>query len=208
MESGPRFPLLAAAAGAAAVVVLLVVLAVVLSPRQGVQTGAVRSSGIAAIGGDFALTDQTGAPFTQDDLAGEPSLIYFGYTFCPDVCPLSLQVMKAAIDRLPESQRGAVRPVFVTVDPERDTVEQMRAYVATPGFPDGLIGLTGTPEQVERAKQAYRVYSAKGAQEGDFYLVDHTSLIYLMNDQGQFVAAFGSTESPETIAETLRGQIG
>jgi protein SCO1/2 len=200
-----RLPLWAVAAAAGAAALLLGGVALSLASRPAASpTGAVlRSTGEADIGGPFTLTDHTGAAFTEADLLGRPSLIYFGYTFCPDVCPLSLQVMQRALERLPEERRAAVRPVFVSVDPERDTVERLARYVETPGFPPGLTGLTGTPEQVEAAKTEFRIYSAKGAEAGDFYLVDHTSLIYLMDSDGTFVAAFGHTESPETIAAAV-----
>ncbi len=205
-----RLPLLAALSAGALAVLLLggVVLMLAAQPSGPVQTGMVRSTGVADIGGPFTLVDQDGETFTEAGLTGEPSLIYFGYTFCPDVCPLSLQVMKAAIERLPEDERDSVRPVFITVDPERDTVDHMKEYAGTPGFPAGLVALTGSEEQVEDAKLAYRVYSAKGESAGDFYLVDHTSLIYLMDSDGQFVAAFSHTESPETIAQSLEALVG
>lgn len=210
MAMRTKAPLVAAIAAGVAAVLLVggAVLALASREASGPQMGVVRSSGVASIGGPFTLVDQNGEDFTQADLTGEPSLIYFGYTYCPDVCPLSLQVMKAAIERLPAREQENVRPVFVTVDPERDTVAHMKEYAATPGFPNGLVALTGSQQQVEQAKEAYRVYSAKGEGAGDFYLVDHTSLIYLMDSDGQFVAAFSHTESPQTIAQSLRGLTG
>lgn len=205
-----RLPLWAvSAAASAAALLILGGVALSLASRPTVQTGPVtRSAGQVDIGGPFTLTDQTGATFTEADLQGRPSLIYFGYTFCPDVCPLSLQVMQRALERLPEDQRAQVRPVFISVDPERDTVERLAEYVDTPGFPPGLVGLTGTPEQVEEAKTEFRIFSARGEGEGDFYLVDHTSLIYLMDENGEFAAAFGHTESPETVAAAVADLTG
>lgn len=173
------------------------------APQQRTQVLDQRGTGQADIGGPFTLVDQDGAPFTDADLLGRPSLIYFGYTFCPDVCPLSLQVMEAAIERLPPGLRADIRPVFISVDPERDTPERLKQYAQTPGFPAGLVALTGTVEQVEAAKAAYRIYSARGEQAGDFYLVDHTSIIYLMDQTGTFAAAFSHTESPQTVAEGI-----
>lgn len=191
----------------AAALVLGAVLAVTLTqgaPR-GPQTAATTSTGEAAIGGAFTLTDQDGDTFTEADLEGRPSLIYFGYTYCPDVCPFSLQTMKAAIEQLPERQQDRIRPVFITVDPARDTVEAVSQYVQSEAFPKGLVGLTGTEEQVEQAKEAYKVYSARAETEGSMadYLVDHTSMIYFMDEQGRFVNAFSHGESPETIAAEL-----
>ncbi len=207
MGPRPRPPLwLTAAAAGAAVVLLLgaVVLTLSIRPQES-QPGAVmtRVSGVAAIGGPFTLVDQDGQTFTEADLRGRPTLIYFGYTYCPDVCPLSLQVMNAAISRLPERKRDQVRSLFISVDPERDTVERLKLYAGTPGFPQDLTALTGTEKQVEEAKQVWRIYSARGEEAGDFYLVDHTSLIYLLDDEGNFHAAFGHSESPDTIAASL-----
>lgn len=211
MAQGSKLPLWAAATAAGAAVILLVggiALSLAIKPAGQQGGGAMRSTGQVEIGGPFALVDHTGAEFTEADLAGRPSLIYFGYTFCPDVCPLSLQVMQRAIDLLPEDQRADVRPVFVTVDPQRDTVERMAEYVATPGFPPGLVGLTGSPEQIEAAKSEFRIYSAKGEEAGEFYLVDHTSLIYLFDENGEFVSAFGHTETPEAIAQAVDRLLG
>ncbi len=192
----------------AAAVALGAALAVTLtqSGPRAPQTATTTSTGEAAIGGDFTLTDQDGETFTEADLQGRPSLIYFGYTYCPDVCPFSLQTMKAAIQQLPERQQDRIRPVFITVDPERDTVEAVSQYVRSEAFPDGLVGLTGTAEQVEQVKAAYKVYSAKAQADGSMadYLVDHTSMIYFMDEQGRFVNAFSHGEAPDAISTELQ----
>src|SRR5690606_24133937 len=181
-----------------------IVLTLTMRAAQPQPVVATRTSGDVDIGGPFTLVDQNGEVFTDADLKGRPSLIYFGYTFCPDVCPLGLQLMGAALDRLPERQRADIQPVFITVDPARDTPERLRQYVTTPGFPEGLIALTGTEEQAAAARDVYRVFAAKGAQEGDFYLVDHSSVIYLMDENGEFLAAFSHSESPQAVAEAIR----
>lgn len=198
---------LTVAAGCAALALLAggIVLALSMKPRaaSGVQTVATRTTGAVEIGGPFTLVDQDGEVFTDADLLGKPSLIYFGYTFCPDVCPLGLQMMGAALERLPEAERANVQPVFVTVDSARDTPERLRQYVTTPGFPEGLIALTGTEDQAREARDAYKIYAAKGEEAGDFYLVDHASVIYLMDADGEFLAAFSHSESPQAVAETI-----
>ena len=193
--------------GSLALIVVLVA-AVLLRPQpQGPSIA--QPMGSAAIGGEFTLTDDSGETFTDEDLKGKASLIYFGYTYCPDVCPYSLQAMKAALGQLSEGEREQFRTVLISVDPERDTVDALHQYVQSEAFPDGLIGLTGTAEQVDAAKAAYKVYSAKVEDEGSSaqYLVDHTSLIFLMGKDGEFVSAFTHQEPPETIAKGLRDYI-
>lgn len=207
MASGPKFstPAKIIIATALSLIVILLVL-VLLRPGHSNGQITMQSSGKAAIGGDFTLVDDDGGTFTQADLQGRPSLIYFGYTFCPDVCPFSLQAMRAALDKLPAKQRKKVRTVFITVDPARDTVAEMHQYVQSDAFPAGLIGLTGTPEQVKTAEDAYKIYSAKVTDDGSSaqYLVDHTSLIFLMDENGEFVTAFTHSEPPETIAQRIK----
>jgi cytochrome oxidase Cu insertion factor (SCO1/SenC/PrrC family) len=119
---------------------------------SGTQTGG------ALIGGPFSLTDQTGRPVTDADYRGRYMLIYFGFTFCPDVCPTELQVMATALDQLGR-QADEVQPIFITIDPERDTPSQLAGYVSQ--FHPRMAGLTGTPEQIASVARAYRVYYAK-----------------------------------------------
>lgn len=162
------------------------------------------SSQQVAIGGPFALVDQNGQARTDADLKGRLSLIYFGYTFCPDVCPLALSNMGAAIDAL--GKKGdAVVPVFVTVDPERDTVARLKEYAQR--FHPRLLALTGTPEAVAHAAKAYRIYYAKQEGAGAEYLMDHSSLIYLMDRDGHYLAHFGPNASPQDIAAKIEGYL-
>jgi protein SCO1/2 len=162
------------------------------------------SSQQVAIGGPFALVDQNGQARTEADLKGRLSLIYFGYTFCPDVCPLALSNMGAAIDAL--GKKGdAVVPVFVTVDPERDTVARLKEYAQR--FHPRLLALTGTPEAVARAAKAYRIYYAKQEGAGADYLMDHSSLIYLMDRDGRYLAHFGPNANPQEIAAKIEGYL-
>jgi cytochrome oxidase Cu insertion factor (SCO1/SenC/PrrC family) len=160
----------------------------------------------AAIGGPFELVDQNGRTRTQADLSGKFALIYFGFTFCPDACPTALVAMAEALDQIgPLAAR--VQPVFITVDPERDTVEQMASYVAA--VDERLWGLTGSPAQVAQAAKAYRVFYRKATpQGGGEYLVDHTSLVYLMGPDGAYRAHFTHETTPERMAEILRKNIG
>lgn len=160
----------------------------------------------ALIGGPFTLVDQTGKTVTEKSLKGKWSLIYFGYTFCPDVCPTSLTVMTQALDQIgPLADK--VTPVFVTVDPERDTVQQLAGYHES--FHPSFEMLTGTPEQVKQAARAYRVYYRKAESEASTdYLMDHSSITYLMDPDGVYVTHFGHDVTPDGMAKTLREKIG
>ena len=168
---------------------------------------ATRSSGTAAIGGPFTLTDQTGKAVTDKTYAGKYELIYFGYTFCPDACPTDLQVMSSALDML-GSEAARIQPIFITIDPERDTVPVMADYVSH--FHPSLIGLTGTPEQTAAAAKAYRVYYKKAPSpvEGGVYLMDHSSFTYLMGPDGGFLESFAPGTDPEDMARRVREIMG
>lgn len=158
--------------------------------------------GKALVGGPFTLTDQDGRLVTERDFAGHFMLIFFGYTFCPDICPTELQVMMAAVDELgPEGNR--IQPIFISVDPARDTPDVLKAYVGN--FSPRLLGLTGTPEQIAAVAKAYRVYFSKveGTQSNADYLMDHSSIIYLMGPDSQFVKHMTYT----TDAAKLAGEI-
>ena len=160
-------------------------------------------TGNAEIGGPFRLMDHTGKRVTDADFKGRFMLVYFGYTFCPDVCPAELQTMGRAMDRL--AARGdKIVPVFITVDPERDTMAILKDYVAA--FHPRMVGLTGSTAEVKAAAKAYKVYfrKAPGAQAGDKdYLMDHTSIIYLVGPDGKVVALFRGGTRPEVLAKEL-----
>jgi protein SCO1/2 len=160
------------------------------------------ATGPSLVGGPFVLTDQNGARETQSLLRGRWTLVYFGYTFCPDICPITLSTLGAAIARM-GPQAGRVRVVFITVDPDRDTPSQLKRYLSSPSFPPGTIGLTGTPAEVAEAAHAYHVYFRK-AGSGPGYSVDHTSVVYLMTPQGRFDRPVDVSATPDAIA----GQIG
>jgi len=155
----------------------------------------------SAIGGPFRLVDQNGKTVTDADLKGKWSLVYFGYTHCPDACPTALNDIAIALDEL-GPQRSAVRPVFVTVDPERDTPAVLKSYVTA--FDAPILALSGTPEEIAQAAKGYRVYYAKHPEAGGDYSMDHSSVIYVMDPEGRFTASFTQENSPEEIAERLK----
>ena len=164
-------------------------------------SGAVRSTGHADIGGPFTLVDQNGIARDQRILAGKWSVVFFGYTYCPDVCPTTLQTL-AATRQLMGPQGEALQVVFITVDPARDTPLALKDYLSSDGFPEGVIGLTGTPEQVRTAADAYRaVYEKVG--EGEAYTMNHSLTIYLMGPDGQFRSALGHDLGPERSARLI-----
>lgn len=161
----------------------------------------------ALIGGPFSLVDHHGKNVTYADFQNKYMLIYFGYTFCPDICPMELQIMSDALDRIPENILDEITPIFITVDPERDTVEIMAEYV--PAFHPKMIGLTGSMEQIKAVKKTYRVYAAKEKSEDpDAYLVSHSSYIYLMDPAGDYITHFKSRTDPEVMADRLQEIIG
>ena len=163
--------------------------------------GAVAGGG-GAIGGPFTLVSETGETVTDKDVIDKPTLLYFGYTFCPDVCPIDNARNVAAIDILKE--RGEdVKPVFITVDPERDTPEVMREF--TDAFHPDLLGLTGSQEQVKAATTAYRAFAAKqDSDDPDYYLVDHSTFTYLTLPEHGFVEFFRRDDTAEQMADRVQ----
>ena len=164
------------------------------------------AGGQTAVGGPFELVNQDGQPVDESILPGKWSVVFFGFTYCPDVCPTTMQVLGAAQRDLgPKADKFQV--VFISVDPERDTPEQIKTYLSNEVFPKGTIGLTGTPEQVAAAAKAYRVYYKKNG-EGSDYLIDHSTPAYLMNPKGQFdrVLPYGISpeETTRQIADAMR----
>ena len=157
----------------------------------------------AAVGGAFRLVDHNGRAVTEGDFLGRFLVVYFGYTFCPDVCPTELQTISDALDLLADKAE-AFQPVFITVDPERDTVEALAAYV--PHFHPRLIGLTGRPDQVAAAARVYGVQYGKvrdGAPAAGAYLMNHTAFVYLMAPDGRFLTFFRSGTTAAEMARRL-----
>lgn len=173
-----------------------------LSRLEGAGPVATRTG--ASVGGPFTLVDQDGRTVTDADFRGRYMLIYFGFTYCPDVCPTELQVMAQAVDALGDRAKE-VQPILITVDPERDTPKQLAGYV--PLFHPDLTGLTGTPEQIAEVARAYRVYYAKAEQEDGDYTMDHSSYIYLMGPDGGFIDVYPGGTPAERIAESIESHM-
>ncbi len=185
------------------VLAVIVVVALAIGARLAVWSGAEHTSGGGAIGGPFTLVQHDGRTVTDLDFRGRWMLIYFGYTFCPDVCPTSLTLASSALDRLTPTQRQMVVPVFITVDPTRDTVAVMKDYVSA--FTADMVGLTGSEEQVAAAMKAYKVYAAKAKSDDPAtYTVDHSSILYLVGPDGRFVQHFPHGAGIEDVAAGLK----
>ena len=167
------------------------------------SSGVIATIGQATVGGPFSLTDHNGRRVTDKDFAGRFMLVFFGFTFCPDVCPTALQVTSAALDKL-GAKAARVQPVFISVDPGRDTPEQLKSYVAS--FHPRLIGLTGTPEEVTAVARAYRVYfkQVKDERSAAGYTVDHSSIVYLRGPDGRFITHFTHATSPDAMVAALQ----
>ncbi len=156
----------------------------------------------AVIGGPFTLIDQNGQTRRDTDFRGELMLVYFGYTYCPDACPAALQMMSTALDALGDRAKE-VQPIFITVDPERDTVAQMKLYATN--FHPRLLALTGTSDQVTAAASAYRVYVEKVKQTGkDDYLIDHSSNIFLMGRDGRLLSVLSAEATADGMAAAIK----
>lgn len=167
------------------------------------QQAADAKVGRPKVGGPFQLTSHENKPFTEADLLGKWSLIYFGFTRCPDICPEELDKMGEVVEAIDTSHGPIVQPVFISCDPARDSVPVVKKYIAE--FHPRLIGLTGTYEQVKAACKAYRVYfsTPPNASENDDYLVDHSIFFYLMDPKGQFVDAFGKSQTADVVKEKV-----
>ena len=159
-------------------------------------------SGTALVGGPFALTDQNGSKRSSAEFHRRYMLIYFGYANCPDVCPTTLTLMADALGKL-GPKRGAVVPIFITIDPERDTPAKLKPYMAA--FGPRFVGLTGSVAEIKSVANLYRVYLKKQPLEGGGYAMDHSSVIYLMGPDGKFVAYWDDTAiGPDQLARELR----
>lgn len=177
------------------------------NPAPGAVTGAgasgpVRTTGTAAVGGPFRLVDQTGRAVDESILKGKWSVVFFGFTYCPDVCPTTLAALAAVKQQL--GPRGKdLQVVFITVDPERDTPAALKAYLDSVGLP-GALGLTGTPEQIKAAAKTYRIfYARKDTGEGE-YTMDHSTAAYLMNPDGVFSTVLPYALTAEQKAGIIR----
>lgn len=155
----------------------------------------------SAVGGPFTLVDQSGAPVNEGILRGKWSAVFFGYTYCPDVCPTTLAALGGAQAAL-GGRASKFQVVFISIDPARDTPKALGAYLASAAFPRGARGLTGSPEQTARVAKAYHVYIQK-VGDGANYTMDHSSVVYLMDPQGRFVRPLSMGVPPSAIAQQI-----
>jgi protein SCO1/2 len=197
-----RSILLFAGACVAIAAALAVVTVLIVSGRErAAETGS--AEGTALVGGPFQLVDQQGKAVDQTMLNGKWTLVFFGFTYCPDYCPTTLSMLRAVQDQLGDRAKD-VQIVFISVDPARDTPQALADYLSSDGFPRGAIGLTGTPEQVAGAAKAYRAYYRKNG-EGETYTMDHSLTIYLMGPDGKFRSAIAHDLGPERAAQVIQG---
>lgn len=180
-------------------------LATLIGGRTGDQFAQCRSGQVAggagAIGGPFELVNAKGETVTDTDVITEPSLIYFGYTFCPDICPFDVARNADAVDIL-EGRGQTVTPVFISIDPERDTPDVVGDFASN--LHDRMIGLTGSPEQIKAASQAYKTYYKAQPADDDYYLVDHSTFSYLVLPEHGFVEFFRRDISAEQMADNIQ----
>jgi protein SCO1/2 len=162
-------------------------------------------TGQADIGGPFRLTDQTGKTVRDNDFRGRYMLIYFGYSFCPDVCPTTLSVMAQALDKLGPERARRVVPIFITIDPARDTPKVLADYMKA--FGPEFVGLTGSAAAIADAEKKYRVYAVKKPLEKGNYGMDHSSVLYLMGPDGRMISFYDEAISPDDLAKELRQRI-
>lgn len=158
----------------------------------------------SAVGGPFELINQDGRTVTDADFRGKPFLVFFGFTHCPDICPTTLFEVSEVFNRL-GSDADKVSAIFVTVDPERDTPEKLKLYLSS--FHPRISALSGSDAQIEAIKKAYFVYAKRVPLEGGSYTMDHTSVVYLMDRQGKFIAPFNLKRDADTAAADLRRRL-
>ena len=176
------------------------------SPSQtaGGPSGGCATRAYDEIGGPISLTDHTGLKVTEASFAGRPSLVFFGFTYCPDVCPLTLVTIEKALAQLPEGV-DAPRTVLISIDPERDTPEALAEYISTAAFPDDIVGLTGTPQEIRAAADVFfadyaRIDSPESVAD---YTMDHTSLVYLMDENWALKTFFTHENDAASMAACL-----
>jgi cytochrome oxidase Cu insertion factor (SCO1/SenC/PrrC family) len=162
-------------------------------------------TGQADVGGPFHLIDHTAKAVSDADYRGRYMLIYFGYSFCPDVCPTTLGVMAQALDRLGPERARRIVPIFITIDPQRDTPKVLAEYVKA--FGPSFIGLTGSDSAIKDAEKKYRVYAVKKPLQGGAYGMDHSSVLYLMGPNGKLVNFYDEAISPDDLAKDLQQKI-
>src|SRR5215213_9447903 len=198
-------------------ILLAIVLLAVAAAGAVWQLGGLRSQSATAtqpvseeaFGGSFSLIDQNGTRRTDIDFRGKYMLIFFGYTYCPDVCPTTLAVTAEALDKLGD-RAGQIAPIFITVDPKRDTPQKLKSYLMAfdaepPSLRPNFVGLTGTDEEIAKAADAYRVYynAHLDGRSADEYSIDHSGHVYLMSPEGKFLAYYSQGIHPDEMAADL-----
>ncbi|WP_415288743.1 SCO family protein [Brevundimonas sp. S1H14] len=191
----PRRPVILFAAACAVIALALgLITMVVVGGRQQAAQTTDAATGQPLVGGPFTLTDQDGQAVTEKILEGKWSLVFFGFTYCPDYCPTTLGVLNAVQERMGDKAKD-LQIVFISIDPERDTPQMLKDYLSSDGFPDGVIGLTGTPEQVAQVAKEYRAFYQK-VGEGEGYTMNHGLTVYLMGPDGKFRSAVAHDLGP------------
>lgn len=181
---------------------LAVVTVVVVSSRErGLTQSEGVATGQASVGGPFQLVNQDGQPVDQNLLEGKWSLVFFGFTYCPDYCPTTLNALAATKAAMGDKAKD-LQIVFITVDPARDTPQALKDYLASDGFPEGVIGLTGTDAQIAEVAKVYRAFYQK-VGEGEAYTMNHGLTVYLMGPDGQYRSALAHDLGPERSAQLL-----
>ena len=200
----PRRSILLFAGACFAIAAALAVVTMVVVGRQDAagQTGVIATTGQPMVGGPFQLMNQDGQMVDQTMLDGKWSLVFFGFTYCPDYCPTTLTGLAATKARM-GAEADNLQIVFISVDPQRDTPQALKDYLSSDGFPQGVIGLTGTPDQIAAAARAYRAYYEK-VGEGETYTMNHSLTVYLMGPDGQFRSALGHDLGPERSAQLIK----
>ena len=199
-----------ALAGLVAVAAAILVIWPHFSDDTALPAAKVNSESAAAPGGPFSLVDHTGKRVSDQTFRGSFLLVFFGYTYCPDFCPTTLHAIAFAMDSLGE-KASQVRPLFISVDPERDTPKVLASYVGA--FEHRIVGLTGTPEEIGKVADEYRVYFAKsrtgrpGDRDASHYTVDHSAFTYLMGPDGKYLTHFAYGVPPQTMAKAIRRYI-
>ncbi len=186
---------------------LLAVYVVAVYMRQSTELSKDQNPGIiktdADIGGLYSLTSHTGTKVSSTDFAGKLQLIYFGFTYCPDICPMELQTITSVMNRLPPELADQVQPVFITIDPERDTPEHLAEYLGL--FHPRFMGLTGSQAEIKKVADEYKIYFQKVEDPGSSqYLMDHTTFTYLMDQEGSLIALFRYPANPDLMLQEVR----
>ena len=190
------------AAAVLAIVMTLAAFSILIDSRR---TPAPQSTGVATVGGPFTLSGTEGQEVTEKDLLGKPSAVFFGFTFCPDVCPTTLFELASLMEQL-GNDADRINFVFISVDSGRDGPKEMKEYLGA--FDDRIIGLTGTEEQIDVVTKAYKVYYARVPVEGGDYTMDHTASVLLMDSNGQFFGTMAYEEASDVMLAKLKRLIG